>query len=95
MYQQGDTEAQSIMHRAAKVLAQMIITATVAIGPRTVLLGGRMVDFSEGSIVTLIDHELRKYKSFVGKLDVRCCTLEENRSQILGAVAYTLQNIDI
>ena len=76
-------------------MAQMIITASVAIGPRTVLLAGLMVDISEGAIVTLIERELYKYKSFVGKLDVRRCTLAEDRSQVLGAVAYALQNIDV
>ena len=71
------------------------MSAAVAIGPTTVLLGGKMVDDTAGEIVSLISKEVVKTRSFSSKLDIRKCAIRDDQSSVLGAVAYALQEIDI
>ena len=93
-FQEGDAIAREVFERAIRLLGRCILNAAVAIGPTTAVLGGRMVDETNGAIVALIREEMAGVSSFVGDLEVRRCALDEEHARIQGAVAYALQEMD-
>ena len=95
LFRQRHGRARNVFGSAVRALTQAILNASVALGPTTVLLGGRMVEQTDGEIVRLINVRLKRAKSLIGRLDVRRAGLPEQRSHILGALTYALQEIDI
>lgn len=94
LFQDRNKAAVEVFQRAAKSIARCIVNAAIAVGPRTILLGGRMVDQTSGRIVQLIHGSLLESKSFLGEIDLRRCRLPESQSQVVGAVIYALQELD-
>jgi len=95
LYESGNRPATAVFQRVSKALARCIFNAVVSVGPTTVVIGGRMVDESDGRLITLISQSLQEYSSFFGKIHLRRCGLPESRSQVAGAVLYALQELDI
>ena len=93
-YRQDDPEARQVFEPAVQTLARAVLSVAVALGPNTVLLGGRMVDQTDGAIVTLIRDRIGRSGSFRCNLDVRRCALRDEEAELLGAVAYALQETD-
>ena len=95
LFQRGHPVARQAFEKAARTLGRCILNAAIAIGPTTVMIGGRMVDQTEGAILALIREEIESAGAFVDKLDIRSCALSDDRSSVLGAVAYALQEMNV
>jgi hypothetical protein len=54
-----------------------------------------MVELTDGRIIDLIRAKMQQFSSFFVKTDLRRCRLPEARSQVMGAVVYALQELDI
>ncbi|MFH0963086.1 MAG: ROK family protein [Planctomycetota bacterium] len=93
--EKGDRQAAAAFEGAARVLARSVVNAAIAIGPTTVVVGGPAVDDTVGGIVEMVRGELAGLRSFIGGLDVRRSAIPEERSHVLGALAYALQELDI
>lgn len=95
LYQKKDAAAVAVFDKAAEALARGILNAAVAIGPTTIVMGGRIVDQSAGEFVSLIREKLGARRYLADGLELRSCLLADDRAAILGAVAYALLEIDI
>ena len=94
MLQNKNSKASKIFDRAIDAIARVALIAVTATGPTTIVFGGRMVDQTDGRIVALIREKVSSLKSIAGKIDVRRSELSDERSYILGAVAFALQELD-
>jgi len=95
LFEMGNKRAVEIFDETAGRLARGIVSAATTIGPKTVVLGGRMVSGTNGKIINLIRTKITKLHPFMGKLDIRKCQLSEEESSIRGAVAYALQQLEL
>jgi len=95
LFLDGDARAREAFERALTALTRCILNAAIAIGPTTVLVGGRMVDQTHGAIVDLLQRRISRTGALAGRLDLRRCALDDDRACTLGAVAYALQEMDI
>ena len=94
-YRRGTRTAVDVFKRAAAAIARSMLNAAITVGPKTVLVGGEMVDVTEGRIITLIRQRLDGQPSFLGSIELRACRLPESHSQVLGATVYALQELDL
>ncbi|MBM3803665.1 MAG: ROK family transcriptional regulator [Acidimicrobiia bacterium] len=95
LYEAGNRSARAVFRKACLLIARSIFNAVVSVGPTTVVVGGEMVEASNGGILALVDESLREHRSFFEKISLRRCRLPENRSQVAGAVLHALQELDI
>jgi len=95
LFESGNKKARTAFDAAIGTIVRGILTAATAVGPSTILLGGRMVDQTDGAIVDMIQDKIAKTRSMVESLDIRRCEIPDQKAQVLGAVAYALQSLSL
>ncbi|MDP6113263.1 MAG: ROK family protein [Planctomycetota bacterium] len=96
LFERRDQRTLRIFAEAIRAIARAIQSMAIVIGPTTVLLGGSMVEHTNGAIVSHISEALaRTRKTFIGPLDLRRCALRDRQATTIGAAAYALQELDI
>ena len=84
------------MNEAIKAIARVIVNKTVVIGPDTVVVGGAMVEESDGDILESIRSEVLATKSFVGEyIEIRRAGLPDEEAERIVAVVHALEEIDL
>ncbi len=97
LFEKKDGRAVEVFKTVAKAIASVIEGMAIVIGPTIVLVGGMLVEQTQGKILPLISRELSSasQRIFFGPIELRPCALADDVATMRGAAISALWELDL